>query len=153
MSDHGYEFYMQSCTKDGVLINGTLKNLEVDFDGLRYAKCDGLEDIGAAKNIYEEVYSDANEIRVYVPDDIKNESTEIVLTLYFTGENRSIVRDSFNEYIRNGFHKYWDTARKRWFIFYVKDKLPIGESMWYGGTPYLKCEYKLKNIFGKTFAV
>lgn len=153
MSDHGYEFYMQGCTADGVLIGGTLKNLEKDFEGLRYAKCEGLEDIGAAKNIYEEVYSDADQVRVYIPNEVKNEATEIILTLYFTGDSRSSVRDEFNEYIRNGYHRYWDTARNKWFVFYVKDKLNVGESMWHGSTPYIKCEYKLKNIFGKTFEV
>ena len=38
MIDSEYSFYMQQCTKEGVLIDGTLKDLERDFEGLRYAK-------------------------------------------------------------------------------------------------------------------
>lgn len=151
MSDHGYKFYMQECDKDGVLVEGTLKDLEVDFESLKYLKIEGIEKIGAAKNIYEEKYSDSDKIRVYIPEVVQNESTTITLSLLFVGDNRFKVRDDFNEYIRHGLKKYWDTARGKWFIFYVKDELPIGESMWYGSTPYLKCDYKLCNLYGKTF--
>lgn len=155
-----YKFYMIACDKDGNVTQSTEKDLETDFNGLVYSKCEGLDTIGAAKNIYEEKYADSDSIRVYMPVitdengntifDIKNEPTTIKLTLFFVGENRYSVRDDFNTYIRNGFHKYWDNARRRRFQFYVSKELPIGEEKWYGSTPYLKCEYTLNNIHGKT---
>ena len=153
MSEQGYKFYMQGCTKDGVLIEGTKKDLEEDFEQLKYLKIEGIEKIGAAKNIYEEKYCDSDTLRVYIPDVVTNEATTITLSLLFVGDKRFEVRDEFNEYIRNGLKKYWDTARNKWFIFYVKEELPIGESMWHGSVPYIKCDYKLNNIYGKTFNV
>ena len=145
-----YKFYMIACDKDGTVIQNSEKDLERDFDGLVYSKCEGLETIGAAKNIYEEKYADSDTLRVHVPATILNEATTIKLTLFFVGENRHTVRDDFNKYVRNGFHKYWDNARKRMFQFYVSKELPIGEEKWNGSTPYLKCEYTLNNIHGKT---
>lgn len=145
-----YKFYMIACEKDGTVIQNSEKDLETDFDGLVYSKCEGLETIGAAKNIYEEKYADSEKLRVHVPATILNEATTIKLTLFFVGENRHKGRNDFNEYIRVGFHKYWDDARKRMFQFYVSKELPIGEEKWYGSTPYLKCEYTLNNIHGKT---
>lgn len=154
-----HKFYMISCDKDGNT-QGDAISLEDYFDGLKYSKCEGIDTIGAAKNIYEETYADSDNIRVYMPVitdesgntifDIKNEPTLIKLTLFFIGTNRITNRDTFNEYIRNGFHKYWDTARKKMFQFYVTKELPVGEEKWYGSTPYLKCEYTLNNIHGKT---
>lgn len=155
-----YKFYMIACNKDGTIIQNSEKDLEANFNGLVYSKCEGLDTIGAAKNIYEEKYADSDNIRVYMPVitdesgnttfDIKNESTIIKLTLFFVGTNRRTDRDAFNEYIRNGFHKYWDDARKKMFQFYVSKELPVGEEKWNGSTPYLKCEYTLNNIHGKT---
>lgn len=145
-----YKFYMISCDKDGTVIQNSEKDLETDFNGLVYSKCEGLATIGTAKNIYEEKYADSDKLRVHVPEIILNEATTIKLTLFFVGEDRYSVRDDFNTYIRDGFHKYWDNARKRRFQFYVSKELPIGEEKWYGSTPYLKCEYTLNNIHGKT---
>lgn len=150
MSDTEYKFYMQSCDINGNELEETPKDLEKDFVGLLYSKCVGLNTIGKVKNIYTETYSDADRLRVYMPTDVKNEETVVTLTLVFVGEKRNEVRDKFNEYIRNGFHKYWDTARYKEFVFFIKDELPIGEEMWYGSKPYLRCEYKLQNVKGKT---
>lgn len=145
-----YKFYMIACDKDGTVKPNSEKDLETDFKGLVYSKCEGLATIGAAKNIYEEKYADSDTLRVHVPATILNEATTIKLTLFFVGENRHTGRDDFNNYVRNGFHKYWDNARKRMFQFYVSKELPIGEEKWNGSTPYLKCEYTLNNIHGKT---
>lgn len=147
------KFYMQKVDANDALIADTLKDLEVDFQGLKYLKCEGIDTIGAVKNCYEENYSDADKVRVYIPKDVKNEPTDIVLTLIFVGENRRAVKDEFENYIRDGLHKYYDTARNKWFIFYVKDEIKPAEEKWYGSTPYLKYEYKLRNIYGKAFDV
>ena len=60
------------------------------------------------------------------------------------------VMEKFNEYVRNGFHKYWDTARKKAFVFCIEDEISVSNELWYGSTPYIKCDYKLKNVSGKT---
>lgn len=154
MGEFGYEFYMQECDRSGnILVGSVKKSLEQDFQGLRYSKIDGIETIGAAKNVYSESYADADRLRVYAPKDVKHKETTVTLTLYFLGEKRFEVLDAFNAYIKGGFHRYWDTARNKWFAFYIKDELKPAEAQWFGSTPYLKMDYKLVNIFGRTFDV
>ena len=155
----GYEFFMQECDRRGNVLDGSVAiNLEVDLkmeDGtcVRYSKIDGIEALGAPKNVYSESYADADRLRVYAPTEVKHKETTVTLTLYFLGAERHKLLDAFNDYIKRGFHKYWDTARNKWFAFYVKDELKPAESMWYGSTPYLRMDYKLTNIFGRTFDV
>lgn len=154
MSEYGYNFYMQECDSKGEIIAGAaLKNLEQDFDGLRYSKIDGIEAIGAPKNVYSESFADSDRLRVYAPKDVKHKETTVTLTLYFVGENRFKSLYAFNEYIKAGFHRYHDDARNKCFAFYLKDELKPAESQWHGSTPYLKMDYKLINIFGRTFDV
>lgn len=142
---------MQKVDKNGSAIETEPeKDLEKDFEGLLYSKCEGLNKIGKPKNIYEETYSDADRVRVYMPDVITNETTEISLTLYFVGENRHSTLDTFKEYIREGFTKYWDTARNKSFIFYVNKDINVSDEMWYGSTPYISATFNLQNINGKT---
>ena len=149
-----YKFYMVACDNKGNPIVGSpTMDLEKDFNGLKYSSMEGIETIGAAKNIYSESYSDSDRLRVYVPTEVKHKETEITFTVYFTGENRHRVYDEFNAYITEGFHRYHDSARNKWFAFYIKGELKPAEDMWYGSTPYLKMKYKLSNIFGRTFDV
>lgn len=135
------------------LVAGTKKDLEKDFNGLRYLKCDGIDTIGKAKNIYTEKYSDSTKLRVFIPDVITNESTTITLTLCFIGDGHEDVFEDFCFYIRNGVHRYWDTARQRYFDFYIDEEIKVSEEQRKGGTPYLKCDFKLKNIYGETYKV
>ena len=154
MSEYGYNFYMQECDAKGEIIAGAaLKNLEQDFEGLRYSKIDGIEAIGAPKNVYSESFADSDRLLVYAPKDVKHRETTVTLTLYFVGENRFKSLDAFNAYIKGGTKRYWDTARNKWFAFYIKDELKPADSQWHGSTPYLKMDYKLVNIFGRTFDV
>ena len=159
MNTLGYEFYIQECDKEGNILDGSVAiNLEVDLkmeDGtcVRYCKIDGIEALGAPKNVYSESYADADRLRVYAPTEVTHKETTVTLTLYFLGAERHKLLDAFNDYIKRGFHKYWDTARNKWFAFYVNDELKPAESMWYGSTPYLRMDYKLVNIFGRTFDV
>lgn len=145
-----YKFYMQKCTKDGTPIAGTTKNLEEDFEGLKYSKMVGLNQIGANHNSYSESYAEKNGIRTYVPEKATNKSTTLTLTLYFFGENRQRTYDLFNEYIRHGYTKYWDTARNKSFIFIIEKEIKIASEEWYAGSPYLCVNYSLTNIDGKT---
>ena len=65
-----------------------------------------------------------------MPDNITNDSTTITLTLYFVGENRERVMEKFNKYVRNGFHKYWDTARKKAFVLCIEDEISVSNECW-----------------------
>lgn len=148
---NNYKFYMQELL-DGALVPYTRKDLENDFDGLRYARAKGINTIGKAR-IYTEKYADSNTMRVYVPENLTNEPTTITFTFYFFGANRQAVFDAFNEYVRNGVHRYWDTARNKYFDFVVEETIQIGEEQWYGDVPYFSVDYKVQNIYGRTYDV
>lgn len=149
-----YKFYMQECDERGnVLADTRAKDLEVDFVGLRYKECKGLDTIGAA-NVYAESYADSERLRVHVPSKLTHKPTTVTLTLYFIGDERYAVHDAFNDYLKaSPFHVYHDTARNKKLVFYVKDEITTGKSQWYGNHPYIEVSYKLSNIFGRTFDV
>lgn len=148
MAEQKYKFYMQKVLKDGTAI-GETKDLEVDFVGLRYSRAKGINDIGEQR-VYEEKIAESSDIRVFIPETPVYEQTSIELILYFVGENRYDTYNAFNDFVRTGFTKYWDSARNREFIFYVKDEIKIDDELWYGSVPYLKVSYKLQNIKGYT---
>ena len=147
---HGYEFFMQEVDNKGNLLGNDV-NLEEAFDGLKYSAIVGIDNLGAVKNIYTETYADANRVRVSMPEKVQRESTQITLVLYFVGEKRAEVFKSFCDYICNGRHRYWDTARNKYFDFYISEELTPSDELWYGSTPYFKVDVKMNNIFGKTF--
>lgn len=152
----GYKFYMQECDRDGNPVDGTLKDLERDFPGLRYSKCEGLNIFGASKNIYTETYSDADKLRTYVPEKVTREATQIKFTFYFFGDSseRQESFEKFVAYINKGYHMYWDTARNRKFIFIPPtESIEPSDELWYCGTPYFKVVIKLQNIMGNTSKV
>ena len=155
MSEANYKFYVQPCDKYGVVIEGSSKkSIEEDFNveegQVRYKECKGLNTIGGA-NIYSESYADSERLRVYVPSNLTHKPTTVTLTLYFIGENRYKCYDAFNTYLKSSpYHTYYDTARKKKLVFFVKDEIATNASQWYGSHPYLEVSYKLSNIFGKT---
>lgn len=150
-----YKFYLRGVNKDGSFIkDDEPKNLEEDFVGLRYIRCTGVDEIGKAKNIYTEKYSDADKVRTFIPGEIKNEETDIELTLCFfstDGANCREVCDDFTNYIRKGLHRYYDTARKKHFDFYVEDVISPSKENYKVNIPHIEISYKLKNIYGKSF--
>ena len=158
-----YKFYMVACDNKGNPIAGAQtmdleKDFKVEKNGvvvgqLRYKECKGLNEIGAAR-VYTEEYSDSDRLRVHIPDNLTHKPTTVTLTLYFVGEDRYKVYDSFNTYLKESkYHIYYDSARKKKLTFFVKDEIGVGESQWFGSTPYIQVEYKLSNIFGRTFDV
>ena len=148
-----YKFYIQKCRRDGTPIAGTMKNLEEDFDGLKYSKLVGINQIGSNKNSYTENFVEANGVRTYVPDKATNNSTTLTLTLYFFGENRQRTFDEFNEFIRNGYSKWSDDARNKTFVFIIEKEIKIASEEWYNGNPYLCVNYSLTNIDGITKSI
>lgn len=147
-----YKFYLVETDKYGVPLEGATEySIEDHFDGLKYSKMEGIEAIGAAKNVYSESFADSDRLRVYMPKEVKHKETEITFTVYFVGENRHKTYNAFNDYIRQGFHRWRDDARNKWFAFYVKSEMKPSEMVWHGSVPYLEVSYKLSNIFGRTF--
>lgn len=167
---HGYEFFMQEVGDTGVLL-GDIKSLEEDFYAveidttqfpnverprrdlgcIKYSSIVGIDNLGSVKNIYTETYADANRVRVSMPEKVQRESTQVTLVLYFVGEKRADVFKKFCDYICNGRHRYWDTARNKYFDFYISEELTPSDELWYGSTPYFKVDVKMNNIFGQTF--
>lgn len=145
---------MQECDKYGNVLDGSVaKDLEADFSGLRYSMCNGINKKGKIKNIYTETYSDSDTLRTYVPPVLYREYTEIEFTFYIFGnaEERQNTFDKFIAYLSNGYHLYWDTARKRKFVFLPpEDEITPSDESWYAGKPYFKVEIKVKNIKGST---
>lgn len=146
-----YKFYLRGVNKDGSFNDDKPKDLEEYFDGLRYIRCTGIDEIGKAKNIYTETYSDADKVRTFIPNEIRNAETDIELTLCFFGANCRDVCDNFTNYIRNGLHRYYDTARKKYFDFYVEDVITPSKENYKVNIPHIEISYKMKNIYGKSF--
>lgn len=154
MSTQKYNFYITPVEwdeeeNDYIMTSKDEIDIEASFAGLKYLKCEGLEDIGKPK-IYSEEYADSSRTRVYIPETLNNEPTQVKLTLLFVGANRRAVLNEFNEYIRQGFHRYYDTARKRELVFYIDSEIKISDDLLKGSTPYIQCTYTLKNVYGKT---
>lgn len=152
MSD--VKFYMQKCTKDGELVSGTLKDLETDFEGLRYVEAKGISKIGKVKNVYTEQYADSNTLRTWHPsengEETTHEATTIQLKLLFYGDNRRAIYDAFNEYIYDGYTKFWDNLRNKSFTFMVMEASEPSDDTFKGGVPYIICTWTLQNLKGKT---
>ena len=154
MSEADVKFYMQACTKEGVLLD-TKKDLENDFVGLRYIEAKGIENRGKVKNIYTETFADADALRVWHPSEqedgkVMHEATTVQLDLLFYGVNRRLVFEQFNEYIYGGYRVFWDTLRNKKFTFVVIESTEPSEDIVKGGVPYIRCSWKLQNLKGKT---
>ena len=156
----GREYYIMMCAtdKDGnnLAADGTVasggnpadfKDLEYDFKGLKYISMKGLGAIGDPK-IYVEEYADSDTLRTYIPKEVKNSPIECELTLAFVGKDRYKVYDSFNEYVRQGYHRYFDTKRLNALIFFVSESIEPSEEIWKGSVPYIQVTYKLRSIKG-----
>ena len=150
MKTNEYKFYMQATDSKGVALEGApVKDLEVDFEGLRYLKATGLNDIGEAR-VYTETFADSDRTRVYIPSEVTHKQTTVTLSLVFVGKKRHETYDAFLAYITNGFHAFWETARNKRLVFYVESNISPSEELWSGSNPYLKLDLTLKNVYGKT---
>lgn len=147
-----YNFYIQKCDKNGLLKDGTLKNIEQDFAGLKYSKLEGLTSYGAAKNTYTEKYCDSDKLRTYVPDTLTREAISVTLKLYFTGE-QAVRQKSYDDFVafisNNGYNMYWDDARKKKILLMPPtDEIKPSEEKWYGSIPYIEVSIKMQAITG-----
>lgn len=143
------KFYMQKVDANGALISDTLKDLERDFEGLKYSRCEGLMNKGKRKNIYTEQFSDSDTLRVWQGDNVTREATTITFTFVFAGNDRKSVYESFYEYVKNGIISYYDTARMKEARIVLIDALEPSDDIYKGSTPYIKAEFKFQNLWGE----
>ena len=161
----GYKFYIQRYSrkhynketsqydKEDI---GELIDIEEQFK-CKYVKFEGLSETGKVKNIYTETYAETEELRMYIPDEVLYENTDLSLTLLFApdSENDSDVQDNeraFFEYISGHKIEYHDTFRNRYVSLLLINKPEVVGEVLYGGSRYREVKYKFKNIYGRSFA-
>ena len=161
----GYKFYIQRYSrkhynketsqydKEDI---GELIDIEEQFK-CKYVKFEGLSETGKVKNIYTETYAETEELRMYIPDEVLYENTDMSLTLLFSpySENDSDVQDNeraFFEYVSGHKIEYHDTFRNRYVSLLLLNKPEVVGEVLYGGSRYREVKYTFKNIYGRSFA-
>ena len=146
-----HKFYMWKCDDKGFVANeNDKKDLEKDFDGLLYSQASGLDSIGTPRT-YAEEYAESDRARVYLASPSTASANKVTFTFYFVGENRRAVMKEFIDYITDGFHRYYDDARKKYFYFYVASEINNITEQHYGSVPNTKLVFEAKGLFGRTF--
>ena len=125
-------------------------SLEDYFPGLIYLSCKGISDKGKIKNIYTESYADVEELRVYIPEEIVRESTDIEFEFGFKKTNRRDLYDNFVDWVSGHRIKYWDTARNREVEIILIEKVEVDEDLLKGDSPFIVVPFKFKNIRGSS---
>ena len=161
----GYKFYIQRYSrkhynketsqydKEDI---GELIDIEEQFK-CKYVKFEGLSETGKVKNIYTETYAETEELRMYIPDEVLYDNTDMSLTLLFSpySENDSDVQDNeraFFEYVSGHKIEYHDTFRNRYVSLLLINKPEVVGEVLYGGSRYREVKYTFKNIYGRSFA-
>ena len=135
---------------------GELIDIEAQFK-CKYVKFEGLSETGKVKNIYTETYAETEELRMYIPDEVLYENTDMSLTLLFSpySTNDSDVQDNeraFFEYVSGHKIEYHDTFRNRYVSLLLINKPEVVGEVLYGGSRYREVKYTFKNIYGRSFA-
>ena len=135
---------------------GELIDIEAQFK-CKYVKFEGLSETGKVKNIYTETYAETEELRMYIPDEVLYENTDMSLTLLFSpySTNDSDVQDNeraFFEYVSGHKIEYHDTFRNRYVSLLLLNKPEVVGEVLYGGSRYREVKYTFKNIYGRSFA-
>ena len=160
-----YKFYIQKYSRKhwnketsqyDVEAKGELIDIEAQFK-CKYVKFEGLSETGNVKNVYTETYADSEGLRVYVPDEVLYEHTDISLTLLFapssTDENDVQYNErAFFEYVSGRKIEYHDTFRNRYVSLLLINKPEVVGELLYGGSRYREVKYTFKNIYGRSFA-
>ena len=161
----GYNFYIQRYSREHYNKEngkydkediGELIDIESQFK-CKYVKFEGLSETGKVKNIYTETYAETEELRVYIPDDVLYENTDLSLTLLFEPDstNDSDVQNNeraFFEYVSGHKIEYHDTFRNRYVSLLLINKPEVVGEVLYGGSRYREVKYTFKNIYGRSFA-
>ena len=135
---------------------GELIDIEAGYN-CKYVKFEGLSETGKVKNIYTETYAETEELRVYIPDEVLYENTDLSLTLLFAPDsaNDSDVQNNeraFFEYVSGHKIEYHDTFRNRYVSLLLINKPEVVGEVLYGGSRYREVKYTFKNIYGRSFA-
>lgn len=142
-----YKFYMSRWIDNAW---ETQVSLEDYFSGMKYVSCEGLSTKGKIKNIYTENYAEVEDLRIYMPDDVVRENTDIEFVFGFEKENRRDTFDSFVDWVSGYKIKYWDTARNRELEMVLIDKIEVDEDILIGSSPFITVNFKFKNLKGST---
>lgn len=142
-----YKFYISRYV-DGSWEDGT--DLESYFEGLHYLKCYGLSKFGAVKNVFTETFAETSELRVYLPETVARENTDVEFEFVFDGENRRDTYHSFVEWLSGKRLKYWDTLRNRELEMILIESVEPEEDELLGSHPFIRVPFKFKNIKGQT---
>ncbi len=145
-----YTHYMQRVDID----SQPTYDIEEQFVGLLYMRAEGMNDVGKSKNVYTEGYADSDRLRVHLPPDgnYTNEATKITMHFLVVGDEaqRQATIRAFENYVREGIHRYWDDARNLEFDFIVQDEIKVSDEKWHGSTPYVEIQVPMQNLNGKT---
>ena len=125
-------------------------DIEKTFSGLHYAKCDGLDRFGSVKNVYSETYAETSELRVYIPENVARENTDIEFEFVFDGENRRDTYHNFVDWMSGKKLRYWDTLRNRVAEMILIESIEPEEEELYGSHPFIRVPFKFKNLKGST---
>ena len=90
---------------------------------------------------------------MYIPEDIKRDSTEIEFDILFMGEGYRDVYDSFVEFVTGAKIRYHDTCRNRQLDMVLNDGIEVSDEMLYGGQPFVMASFKFLNLAGHTTKV
>lgn len=125
-------------------------SLEDYFSGMKYISCEGLSTKGKIKNIYTENFAEVEDLRVYMPETVVRENTDIEFVFGFEKENRRDTFDRFVDWVSGYKIKYWDTARNRELEMVLIDKVEVDEDILIGSSPFITVNFKFKNLKGST---
>lgn len=142
-----YKFYMSRWIDNAW---ETQVSLEDYFSGMKYISCEGLSNRGKIKNIYTENFAEFEDLRVYMPETVVRENTDIEFVFGFEKENRRDTFDSFVDWVSGYKIKYWDTARNRELEMVLIDKIEVDEDILLGSSPFITVNFKFKNLKGST---
>lgn len=142
-----YKFYMSRWIDN---VWETQVSLEDYFSGMKYVSCEGLSTKGKIKNIYTENYAEVEDLRVYMPETVVRENTDIEFVFGFERENRRDTFDSFVDWVSGYKIKYWDTARNRELEMVLIDKVEVDEDILIGSSPFITVNFKFKNLKGSS---
>ena len=142
-----YKFYMSR------FIDGSWESevsLEDYFDGLVYLSAKNLSGFGKIRNIYTESFAEVEDLRLYIPETVVRENTDIEFEFGFKKANRRDTYHSFVDWITGHKIKYWDTARNREVEMILMEKIEVDDDLLKGNSPYIVVPFKFKNLKGSS---
>lgn len=125
-------------------------SLEDYFDGLVYLSAKNLSGFGKIRNIYTESFAEVEDLRLYIPETVVRENTDIEFEFGFKKANRRDTYHSFVDWITGHKIKYWDTARNREVEMILMEKIEVDDDLLKGNSPYIVVPFKFKNLKGSS---